>query len=237
MNIVITGASRGIGYQAAIQFAQKKTGKLILISRNADKLNALENECRHIGHGMEIISIPYDLEEILDDNTTLIRIIKGHTDSIDILINNAGYLDSKHFEKTNIDSARKMFNINFFAAAELIKQMVPFFRTSQCAHIVNIGSMAGFQGSSKFGGMTYYSAGKAALACLSECLAVELKDRKIAVNCLALGAVETEMLDEAFPGYKAPISSSQMASYIVDFAINGQKYFNGKVIPVSMSTP
>lgn len=237
MNIIITGASRGIGYQTALQLAQKKVDKLILISRNAYKLNALENECKHFNHGKEIITIPYDLEEILDDSISLVQMIKEHTDTVDILINNAGYLESKHFEKSEVDIARKMFNVNFFSAAELIRQMIPFFRNSQCAHVVNIGSMAGFQGSSKFEGMAYYSASKAALACLSECLAEELKERKISVNCLALGAVQTEMLEEAFPGYKAPITSSQIAAYIADFALNGQKYYNGKVIPVSLSTP
>ncbi len=237
MKVVITGASRGIGYQTALQLVQKKISLLILIARSADKLAMLENECRHLSHNLEIVSIPYNIEEIFDDNSSVEHLLRKHTDTIDILINNAGYLESIHFEQTEIESARKMFNVNFFAAAELIRQMLPFFRTSSLSHIVNIGSMAGFQGSSKFIGLSYYSASKAALACLSECLAEEFKDRNITCNCLALGAVQTEMLTEAFPRYKAPLTAQQMGAFIADFAINGQKYFNGKTLPISLSTP
>jgi len=97
--------------------------------------------------------------------------------------------------------------------------------------------MGGFQGSVKFKGLSYYSASKAAIACLTECLATEFADSGISVNCLALGAVQTEMLNEAFPGYKAPVDSLQMAEYITDFALRGHKVFNGKILPVAMSTP
>jgi NAD(P)-dependent dehydrogenase (short-subunit alcohol dehydrogenase family) len=75
------------------------------------------------------------------------------------------------------------------------------------------------------------------LACLTECLAEEFKEKNIAFNCLALGAVQTEMLVEAFPGYKAPLTAEEMAEFIMSFSLDGQKYLNGKIIPVSMSTP
>jgi NAD(P)-dependent dehydrogenase (short-subunit alcohol dehydrogenase family) len=97
--------------------------------------------------------------------------------------------------------------------------------------------MGGFQGSMKFKGLSYYSASKAALACLSECLANEFADSNISVNCLALGAVQTEMLEEAFPGYKAPVTAKEMAGFISYFAINGHKFYNGKILPVAVSTP
>jgi 3-oxoacyl-[acyl-carrier protein] reductase len=57
------------------------------------------------------------------------------------------------------------------------------------------------------------------------------------MNCLCLGAAQTEMLQEAFPGYEAPVSSSEMAEFIVDFAMNAQRWIKGKIIPVSLSTP
>ena len=107
----------------------------------------------------------------------------------------------------------------------------------QNAHIVNIGSMGGFQGSAKFKGLSLYSSSKGALAILSECLAEELKERKIFVNCLALGSAQTEMLSEAFPGYHAPLTAREMAGFVVDFATRGHRWFNGKVLPVAVSTP
>ncbi len=104
-------------------------------------------------------------------------------------------------------------------------------------HVVNVTSMAGYQGSSKFNGLSYYSASKAALGSLTECLAEELKDESIKVNALAIGAVQTEMLEEAFPGFKAPLQPSQMAEFMKWFTLEGPVFFNGKVLPVSLSTP
>ena len=97
--------------------------------------------------------------------------------------------------------------------------------------------MGGFQGSAKYSGLSYYSASKAALACLTECLANEFTGFGISVNCLALGSVQTEMLNEAFPGYKAPVDAKQMAEYISGFALTGHKFFNGKILPVAIGNP
>jgi NAD(P)-dependent dehydrogenase (short-subunit alcohol dehydrogenase family) len=97
--------------------------------------------------------------------------------------------------------------------------------------------MGGFQGSAKYKGLSYYSASKAALACLTECLANEFTEYGICINCLALGAVQTEMFDEAFPGYKAPVDAKQMAEFIAGFALTGHKFFNGKILPVAINNP
>ncbi len=97
--------------------------------------------------------------------------------------------------------------------------------------------MGGVQGSEKFQGLSLYSASKAALAVFTECLAEELKTHNVKANALALGAVQTEMLSHAFPTYKAPLQASEMADYIADFALNGHQYYNGKILPVSLSTP
>jgi short-subunit dehydrogenase len=119
----------------------------------------------------------------------------------------------------------------------LIQLLLPLMNKKNKSHILNIGSMGGFQGSSKFAGLSAYSSSKASLSVLTECLAEEFKTKNISVNCLALGAVQTEMLNLAFPGYKAPLTSKQMAKFICHFALTGHEYFNGKIIPVSSSTP
>jgi len=54
---------------------------------------------------------------------------------------------------------------------------------------------------------------------------------------LCLGAVQTKMLEKAFPGYQAPITAEKMAEYIVDFSLNAHNWLNGKIIPVSLTTP
>ena len=105
------------------------------------------------------------------------------------------------------------------------------------SHIVNIGSMGGFQGSMKFPGLSAYSASKAALHTLTECLAQEFAEQGIKVNCLAIGSAQTEMLEEAFPGYQSPVMAFEMGKYIADFSITGHRFFNGKVLPVAVTTP
>ena len=102
---------------------------------------------------------------------------------------------------------------------------------------MNVSSMGGIQGSIKFPGLAAYSSSKGAIITLTELLAEEYKENGPAFNVLALGAVQTEMLEEAFPGYEAPISAEKMASYIADFSQNGQQFYNGKIMQVSNSTP
>ncbi len=155
--------------------------------------------------------------------------------NVDILINTAGSLVVEDFMKFSNEKAREMMEINFFGPASVIRTLRPLMKKG--AHIVNISSMGGYQGSSKYRGLSYYSASKAAISCLSECLAEEFSDSGISVNCLALGAVQTEMFEEAFPGKKAPVSAKEMAEFIVDFAQNGNRFFNGKVLPVAIGNP
>ena len=119
----------------------------------------------------------------------------------------------------------------------LIQSLLDLLRKSREAHVVNISSMGGVQGSKKFPGLSAYSASKAALQVLTECLAEEFKEENIAFNSLALGAVQTDMLAETFPGYKAPLKASEMAEFIADFAINGRRFYRGKTVQVSLSTP
>jgi NAD(P)-dependent dehydrogenase (short-subunit alcohol dehydrogenase family) len=161
--------------------------------------------------------------------------VSNHFERVDILINIAGFLISKDFLQTTNDEARLIMETNFFGPASLIRILKPTM--SSGSHIVNISSMGGFQGSAKYKGLSYYSASKAALACLTECLATEFTEFGISVNCLALGAVQTEMLDEAFPGYKAPVDAKQMAEFISGFALTGHKFFNGKILPVALGNP
>lgn len=232
MNIIITGASRGIGRETAKILAADKENTIIVIARSKDKLQSLKNECRHTGAG-KIIPLVTDLENIKKNEKEFFDFVIRHMKSVDILINNAGFLRNIAFAETNNDTAERTFNINFFVPAQLIRLLLPLMGKNSRSHIVNISSMGGVQGSAKFPGLAYYSASKAAIACLTECLAEEYKEHNIAFNCLALGAAQTEMLEEAFPGYKAPVTAKEMAVLVSDFAVKGQKYFNGKILPVS----
>jgi len=230
MNIIITGASRGIGKYLTLNLAARGGHKLLLISRNEEKLKQV---CEMAGNSSDLIAIPFDLEK--GNYDTLAKMIRVNSAEIHVLINNAGALINKKFGHFTEDDFDHMMNVNVKSAFMLTQSLLPYFEPK--SHIVNISSMGGYQGSAKFPGLSLYSASKGALAILSECMAEELKDHDISVNCLALGAAQTEMLAEAFPGYKAPVTAADMASYIAEFALNGHNFYNGKILPLSLSTP
>lgn len=234
MNIVITGASRGIGYDTALALAADEEHRILALSRNSARLNDLQAEGRRRYGYDRIDTLVFDLTK---PEWAKLAIAVRKLGGVDILINNAGLLINKPFAELASSDWQRLFAVNFFSVVEMIQHLLPEFHRAEQAHIVNVSSMGGFQGSSKFPGLTGYSTSKAALANLTECLAEEFKDDGIAVNCLALGAVQTEMLNDAFPGMQAPVSSEKMADFMAYFATRGHAFFNGKVLPVSVSTP
>ncbi len=227
MNVILTGASRGIGLELAKLFC-KHEHQVICLTRNIEPLLALKQP------NLTAISTDLSSQESMDQ---ALQNIKSTFKNIDCIINNAGSIINKPFNKIALSELEKIYRVNVFAPFYITQQLIPLMGKEQKGHIVNISSMGGFQGSAKFAGLSAYSSSKAAIAGLTECLAEELKDINISVNCLALGAVQTEMLEEAFPGYEAPLKPLEMASYIYDFATKGHIYYNGKILPVSSSTP
>jgi len=225
-NIIITGTSRGIGYEMVAILAQAGHSVLAL-SRNVAPLSGLEITNCHcfscdITDPDAIKKVPLFLKE------------KGWK-QVDVLINNSGYLVNKPFSELSLEDFKQSYDVNVFGVFSLTQALLPFFKKS--SHVVNISSMGGVQGSAKFPGLAAYSSSKGALITLTELLAEEFKQTGPSFNVLALGAVQTEMLEEAFPGYKAPLTARQMAQYIIDFSLTGNTFYNGKVLEVSSSTP
>ena len=231
MNIVINGGSSGIGKEVALCLARQKENHLLVTGRNKDALEELTAGA----DSRNILTHQIDLEKFENYERSFLKFVAAHFRPIDILINNAGLLIVNDFMKSASAEARKMMETNFFGPAALTRALQPLMQRG--SHIVNISSMGGYQGSSKYRGLSYYSASKAALSSLSECLAEEFHESGIVVNCLALGSVGTGMLEKAFPGYKAPVTAAEMAEFISWFAMNGSKFFNGKVLPVAFSNP
>ena len=225
-NIIITGTSRGIGYEMVALLAQAGHNVLAL-SRNSVPVSGIEISNCHcfscdITDPDDIKKVPLFLKE------------KGWK-HVDILINNSGYLVNKSFSELSLEDFKQSYDVNVFGVFSLTQAMLPFFKKS--SHVVNISSMGGVQGSAKFPGLAAYSSSKGALITLTELLAEEFKQTGPSFNVLALGAVQTQMLEEAFPEYKAPLTAAQMAQYIIDFSLTGNTFYNGKVLEVSSSTP
>ena len=223
-NIIITGTSRGIGFELALQFANAGH-QVLAISRKTPQA-LIENN--------NITCLSVDLSNE-NDLTSVENFLANSWKKVDIIINNAGSLISKPFAELSQSDFENVYKVNVFGVANLTRIALPYLQKG--SHVVTISSMGGIQGSMKFPGLAAYSSSKGAVITLSELLAEEYKEQGIAFNVLALGAVNTEMLQEAFPGYEAPISATEMADYIFNFALTGNKYHNGKIIQVSSSTP
>lgn len=225
--IVVVGASRGIGKALVHLFAQNPDHKILALARNTEAMkefNSLAN--------VEVFGFDLNTENVRTQADTIF----SSFESIDILINNAGKLVNKAFLEQTLDDVRESYQVNIIGVMQTVQAAVPKMLENG-GHIVNISSMGGFQGTVKFAGLSSYSTSKAALVSFTELFAEEFKDSKIKMNCLCIGAVQTEMLAEAFPGYEAPLSAEQMAEFITDFALKSNRFFSGKILPVSLSTP
>lgn len=233
MNIVITGASKGIGFETALSLAGNSRNHVIALSRDAQGLARLAKAAADKGYN-NLSTYPANLLNLTAKD---VQDIFAEYKQVDVLVNNAGILINKPFAETTIEDWQSVFNTNLFATVNLVQLLLPYMSHNELSHIVNIGSMGGFTGTSKFNGLSAYSASKAALGNLAETLAEELKEYNIRVNCLALGSVNTSMLQDAFPGYKAPVDSADMAKFIAYFCQQAHHFINGKILPISVTTP
>ena len=229
--IIITGASSGIGFETVIDLAVKGH-KVLALARNADKLANLQKIVLSLNAAAQINVLVFDI--VSGNYTELRKFIELQWGTFNILINNAGTLINKPFLETKFSDFANMFECNVLGHVNMIKNL--FAIMEKQAHIVNIGSMGGFQDSSKFEGLSAYSASKAALHNLTQCFSQELLPYQISVNCLALGSAQTEMLEKAFPGYNSPVMAFEMGQYIANFALTGHKFYNGKILPVALNT-
>lgn len=224
-NIVITGTSRGIGLELVKIFADAGH-RILALSRNEEPVKALGY--KNVDSFSFDITTESHLEEVSD-------YIKENWGDVDILIHNAGAIINKPFEEITAEEFERVYKINVFGVAALTQNLLPLMKRE--GHVVTVSSMGGVQGSMKFPGLSAYSSSKGAVITLTELLAEEYKETGPSFNVLALGAVQTEMLEEAFPGYKAPLQPKEMAEYIAEFSLTGNKFYNGKLLQVSSSTP
>jgi NAD(P)-dependent dehydrogenase (short-subunit alcohol dehydrogenase family) len=223
-NIIVTGTSRGIGYELALQFANAGN-QVLAISRKIPQ-TLLEHQ------NVTCLSIDLADESALQE---VDKFLSSTWKKVDAVVHNAGALLLKPFAETTQADFESIYKVNVFAVASLTRICLPYLQKG--SHVVTISSIGGVRGSLKFAGLAAYSSSKGAVITLTELLAEEYKEQGISFNVLALGSVQTEMLNEAFPGYQAPISADGMATYIYDFTLNGNKYFNGKVLEVSSTNP
>lgn len=227
-NIIITGASRGIGRELA-KIHLLNGNNVLAVSRNAEKLEELKmfennSQFRFLALDLADYNALNQIPETIQD-----------WEKIDILYNNAGILVNKPFPEITESDIDYSISVNYKGPFRLIQLILD--KMNFDSHIVNITTMGAVQGSLKFPGLSAYSSSKAGLVTLTELLAQEFNENQPRINCIALGAVQTEMLEEAFPGYIAPISAEKIAEYLYEFGLSGHHFQNGKIIQLSTTTP
>jgi NAD(P)-dependent dehydrogenase (short-subunit alcohol dehydrogenase family) len=235
MNIFITGASSGIGYQTALRLARVNENRIIVLARRGNFLDSLVQESFDEVGERRIFPLVANIVDI--DKVELLEFVSTHFSNLDVLLNNASLLINRPFLDIGHSDFLDVYESNVFSIYKMTQALFSLLCKSEHPHIVNISSIGGITGSTKFSGLSVYSSSKAAVSVLTECMAEELNEFNIKVNAIALGAVQTEMLGFAFPNYQAPISSEQISEFISSFCTTGWKFFNGKVVPVSLSNP
>lgn len=230
--IVVTGASRGVGRATVIALMRDHACSVIAVSRDREGLNALGEACAGYSGGFSPVALDITLPNAALEVKSAVGGLR-----LSALVHNAGMLHNRPIGQYSRIDLAEIFSINVLAPLELSQALLQELDGDPPGHIVHVGSMGGFQDSVKFAGLAAYSSSKAALACLAQCLAEELKDRGVRSNCLALGAVDTEMLKAAFPSHRSNITADAMGAYVARFALEGHKLFNGKVLPVASTTP
>ncbi|MFN8165844.1 MAG: SDR family oxidoreductase [Bacteroidia bacterium] len=243
MDVLITGASSGVGRALTEYFLNSSDMHVIAISRNHSKLDELFRSAEAMGKANRLSIFAGDIreEKFLQ---SVYSALEREGRRVRFIVNNAGKLIRKSFRELTAEQWQEIYSVNVFAVASVVRIFYPMLITGEalhqsafCSHIVNIGSVGGVQGSIKFAGLSAYSSSKGAMSVLTECMAEEFKQERIAVNCLALGSVQTEMFSDAFPGFSAAVGPGEMAGYIGEFVMKGHCFFNGKVLPVSFQTP
>lgn len=230
-NILITGASSGVGFATAKLFVEQGH-KVYALARNQEGLNQLANQT--LKFKGELIPILFDLTNF--KKKELLTAL-DNIECVDILINNAGIIVNKPFLSISEEELHAVTDINYIAVVKIIQVLHSKLKKSSAPHIVNIGSVGGITRTVKFPGLSTYSSSKGALSILSECLAEEFKEDNIKVNCLALGAVNTKMLKSAFPDYSAQVNPEQIANYVNNFSLYSSEVLNGQTQIISLTTP
>lgn len=230
--IIVTGAGRGIGRETVLSLLRDHGVPVLALGRNEEHLRQLMSASTGMSGALRTLRVELASEEGIP---SIVHALDG--DRVFGLVNNAGLFMRRAFGEWTLADLQEVFKVNAHIPFLIVQALSGHFRTFPPAHVVNIASMGGFQGATKFPGLAGYSASKAALVNFTECLAEEMKDQGVRCNCLAFGAVDTEMFRQAFPGFQAPVTAEEAGRFIAGFVLTGHNLFNGKVLPLALSTP
>ncbi|CAA0122187.1 Enoyl-[acyl-carrier-protein] reductase [NADPH] FabL [BD1-7 clade bacterium] len=212
---VVTGASRGVGLATARCLAEAGAHVVMCSRSEEDILGAAQSIPCH--GSQKIIGIAADVSKKTDVER-LFHSVNELFGTLDILINNAGYLAVTAFEDLDEAIWDQTINANLKSAYLCSHAAFPLMISNPTpTHIINVSSLSGIRFVEKFPGMAAYVAAKHGVTGLTEALSVEGKPHDIRVNCVAPGTVDTRMLNDNFPDFSTNTQPKDIAKIIIAF--------------------
>ncbi len=235
--VIVTGASRGIGKAISLAFLKEDAVVIGIYGGNKESADAFKLECEAYGDKLELhqcdVSDPTQVEHFFKD-------IEERFDTIDILVNNAGIRKDKLLALMDSESWQRVIDINLGGTFNMCKQAVLLMLKQKYGRIVNITSPVASLG---FAGQTNYGASKAGQIGLSRSLCKEVARKKITVNCVSPGFIDTELIADLSPKlvkeYKKTVPMrrfgkvEEVASAVLFLASPEAAYISGSVLEIN----
>ncbi|XP_045765642.1 3-oxoacyl-[acyl-carrier-protein] reductase FabG-like [Maniola jurtina] len=241
--VLITGASSGIGAETAKEFS-KLGANIVITGRNKDKLNNVVKQCEELSpNKLKPLLIIADMNKE-DDVENIIKTTIDQFNKIDVLVNNAGILESGTIETTSLEQYDRVMGTNVRSPYHLTMLAAPHLVKSR-GNIVNVSSVTGMR---SFPNVLAYCMSKAALDQFTRCVALELAPKGVRVNAVNPGVISTGlhkkggMDDEQYEAFLKkcadthalgrPGESKEVSSVIVFLASEGASNITGATLPV-----
>ena len=232
----ITGATRGIGKQIAIEFA--KEGYNIAINYRDENKQVLDTKSEIEKYNVKCITIQGDVSNFDDAKRCVEEIIK-ELGSIDVLVNNAGITRDMLILRMQKEDFESVINVNLIGTFNITKNVIPYMMKKRNGRIINIASVVGISGNA---GQTNYAASKAGIIGFTKSLAKEVASRNILVNAVAPGFIQTDMTAVLKEEVKNEIAKNiplkrmgtakDVANVIKFLASEESSYITGQVINI-----
>ena len=225
---IVIGASSGIGLSVATSLASQGA-KVIMFARSHDRLDEI---CR--SHPGRMIAVSGDATRP-EDIDRLFSETESSFGPCELLVNSAGTIHPQRAEEMSLEDWDAQFAINIRGVFIACKRAIPAMAVAGRGSIVNVASISGVPGPQKFPGFAAYCASKAAVISFTECLAVEVKDRGIRVNCVSPGSVDTPLLRQASETLHPDMSPDEVAGAILFLLSDRSRPVNGQNLHVFSS--
>ncbi|WP_195999442.1 3-oxoacyl-[acyl-carrier-protein] reductase [Clostridium sp. 1001271B_151109_B4] len=235
-NIVVTGATRGIGKEIALTLAQNGANIAINYRNYNDEIEALINSIKELG--VDAIAIKCDVSKS-EEVDNFISEVKNHFSSIDVLVNNAGITKDGLLLRMKDEDFNSVLDVNLKGTFNTTKSISPIMIKQKHGKIINISSVVGIVGNA---GQCNYAASKAGVIGFSKSVARELASRNINVNVVAPGYIDTDMTKNLSDKVKDEIlktipmkkmgNPKEVANLVLFLSSNLSDYITGQVINV-----